>query len=180
MKERNMFSVKKSPIALVGILVLTGSISALMPLVGRGQGGNPLNRDPRRLVYVTKTLHDGSQALSACADGYHMASFWEIFDPSNLKYNTELGNTSADSGSGPPIGIAGQGWVRTGAQASTGLTLPPGFTNCNAWTSANEADAGTSANLFLGEGSGSLIIVRPWIVASNNCTFAQRVWCIQD
>ena len=31
-----------------------------------------------------------------------MASMWEIHDPSDLRYDTDLGLTLADSGSGPP------------------------------------------------------------------------------
>ncbi len=61
------------------------------------------NKGPRKF-YLTKTLHTGAQALSACATGYHMASLWEIHDPTNLRYNTELGFTSgSDSGFGPPV-----------------------------------------------------------------------------
>ena len=54
---------------------------------------------------------DGSNATSACAAGYYMASLWEIYDTSNLECNTSLGSTLGDSGSGPP-GL--NGWVRTG------------------------------------------------------------------
>jgi hypothetical protein len=46
-----------------------------------------------------------------------MASMWEISDPSNLRYDTQLGVTTADSGFGPPAGtsfVAFFGWVRTG------------------------------------------------------------------
>ena len=74
-----MYSFKKSLIALVGLVALVGGLAALLPLIGRGQGGgnNPLTRDTRRLFYLTQTTHDGSQALTACASGYHMASLWE-------------------------------------------------------------------------------------------------------
>ena len=55
-----------------------------------------------RKFYLTQTGFTGSQALTACANGYHMASLWEILDPSNLRYNTTLGFTTQDSGFGPP------------------------------------------------------------------------------
>ena len=55
-----------------------------------------------RQYYLTKTTHNGTAALSACQKDYHMASLWEIFDPSALKYNTSLGYTKDDSGQGPP------------------------------------------------------------------------------
>ena len=38
-----------------------------------------------RQYYVTTTYHYGADADDACASGYHMASLWEIMDPSNLK-----------------------------------------------------------------------------------------------
>ena len=40
-----------------------------------------------------------------------MASLGEIHDTSNLRYDTDLGLTLADSGFGPPIVF---GWIRTG------------------------------------------------------------------
>ncbi len=61
-----------------------------------------INNGPRKF-YLTKTYHNGAQALSACATGYHMASMWEIHQPSNLRYDTDLGFIVADSGFGPPV-----------------------------------------------------------------------------
>jgi hypothetical protein len=66
----------------------------------------------QRSFYLTQTLFTGAQALTACAKGYHMASLWEIFDVSNLKYNKTLGFsfTFSHSGSGPAGGI--REWIR--------------------------------------------------------------------
>lgn len=75
-----MFNFKRSLIALFGVLVLVGALATMMPLVSRGQGGNPFDRDPRKAYYLTQTTHNGGQARSACAAGYHMASLWEILD----------------------------------------------------------------------------------------------------
>jgi hypothetical protein len=110
-----VYSFKKSLIALAGLLVLFGAIAALTPLAGRGQGQTKQQQRWPRKFYLTQDGYDGSQALSACAQGYHMASLWEILDPSNLSYDTSLGATVADSGSGPPNG---SGWIRTGFIAS--------------------------------------------------------------
>ena len=120
-----MFSFKRSLIALVGLLIVVGTLATLMPLVSRGQGNNPIvaQLQPRKF-YLTKTEdYTGSQALSACASGYHMASLWEIFDTSNLRYDTALGASSTDSGSGPPVAVyfglghfEGDGWIRTGGE----------------------------------------------------------------
>jgi hypothetical protein len=65
-----------------------------------------------RKFYLTKTEFTGSQPLTACAKKFHMASMWEIFDVSTLRYDTENGFTLDDSGSGPPTNFFG--WVRTG------------------------------------------------------------------
>jgi hypothetical protein len=100
------------------------------------------NKGPRKF-YETKDSVDGAHALTACAAGYHMASLWEIFDPSNLRYNTNLGMTSDDSGFGPP----NTGWIRTGQRSNGGTPLSPGFNNCNAWTAADSLNNGTAARL---------------------------------
>src|SRR5262245_4012598 len=104
-----MFSVRKSLIAFIALLVLVFGIASITPRLSVGQNGNgnPHTRDPRRLYYLTQTTHNGSQALSACATGYHMASFWEIFHFTSLRYNTESGVTTLDSGFGPPAGGEG-------------------------------------------------------------------------
>ena len=43
-----------------------------------------------REFYLTQLRHLAGEATTACA-GFHMASMWEILDPSNLRYNTNLG-----------------------------------------------------------------------------------------
>jgi hypothetical protein len=173
-----MFSLKRSLIAIVGILVLVGTIIVVTPRASQGQGGNPLTRDTRHQFYLTKTTHNGGQALSACATGYHMASLWEIFYFSNLKYNTELGATLDDSGFGPPAGVSGHAWVRTGTNAATNDA--PGFSNCRGWTTASENDTGTGAFLYLGDAVGSVKVVPPWVITETDCTLPLLVWCAQD
>lgn len=174
-----MFSFKRSLIALVGVLVIVGTFATLMPLVIRGQGGgNPFNRDTRKSFYVTQSTHNGSEALTACAEGYHMASLWEIFDTSNLRYNTELGATAQDSGLGPPsISGLSEGWIRTGWSASNSETV--GFGNCNAWTSASVDDSGTVVHLdFSWDSTG--VRISPWNAFTTVCSAGPRVWCMQD
>jgi hypothetical protein len=177
-----MYSLKKSLITLIGLLVLVGGLAAVMPLVSRGQGQPPF---AQRTYYLTQTEHNGSQARTACAAGYHMASLWEIFDTSNLKYNTELGFTQGDSGFGPPTagpGPPGQplpvGWIRTGARAvsSTG----PGLGNCNAWTSASDTVFGTTVSLLFLWSSTDLTIISPWFASTTGCDDLRKVWCVQD
>ena len=172
-----MFNFKRSLIALVGVLALVGTLATLMPLVSRGQGGNPFNQDPRKSYYLTQTTHTGSQALTACAEGYHMASLWEIFDTSNLRYNTELGFNNADSGFGPPSGNSG--WIRTGG-VPTNFNFP-GVGNCNAWISASSADRGTVAALTPFWDSLNVTVITPWQSSSTtSCNSNIKLWCMQD
>ena len=172
-----MFSFKRSLIALVGVLVIVIALATLMPLVSRGQGDikNPLNRDPRKSYYLTQTTPNGSQALTACAVGYHMAALYEILDPSNFKYDTQLGLIRDDSGSGPPPNVTG--WIRTGSVANG--SGQPGFGNCNAWTSASLTDSGTAVALSIN--FDSVQVISPWVAVTPTCSSAGiRVWCVQD
>lgn len=182
-----MFSFKRSLIALVGLLVIVAALATLMPLVSRGQGDvkNPFNRDPRKSYYLTQTQHNGSQALTACAEGYHMASLWEIFDPSNLKYDTALGADSNDSGSGPPTVaiVAGHifsgGWIRTGGGSVSGGA--PGEANCSNWTLDTAATGGTVVGLGeLWSSTSNVTPVSPWRAFAQSCQEPQPVWCVQD
>lgn len=178
-----MFSFKKSLIALVGLLVIVGALATLMPLVGRGQGNNPIVQQLRpRQFYLTQTTHTGSQALTACAAGYHMASLWEIFDTSNLRYNTALGVTG--DGSGPPTSISlmgsndNVGWIRTGGSSATGFG--PGISNCLIWTSDAEEHTGTLVGLTPAWATSEVSPINPWRGLTDSCETQQQVWCVQD
>jgi hypothetical protein len=107
-----------------------------------------------------------------------MASLWEIFDTSNLRYNTQLGATAQDSGLGPPsISGLSEGWIRTGWSASNSETV--GFGNCNAWTSASVDDSGTVVHLdFSWDSTG--VRISPWNAFTTVCSSGPRVWCVQD
>jgi hypothetical protein len=86
---------------------------------------------PRRRFYLTLGTFNGAQAdePGTCAPGFHFASLWEILDPSQLKYDTALGLTNSDSGSGPPDS---RGWIRSGGSGP----------NCSNWTSSTFGTAG--------------------------------------
>jgi hypothetical protein len=104
-----MHSFQKSWIGLLVLAMVV--VAALVPVVGQGRGTGQPPFAPRAF-YLTQTQHTGGEALTACAAGYHMASLWEIFDPSNLRYESDLGRKNDDSGFGPPTGEVG--WIRTG------------------------------------------------------------------
>lgn len=127
-----------------------------------------------RGYYLTTTNHNGAAALTACAAGYHFASLWEIVEPSNLKYNTTLGRTMADSGQGPP---SANGWVRTGYSSSTTSTAGRG--NCAVWTSNSTGDQGTRATLP-NDWTGGFEEIHVWDVSTSSCGTALNVWCVAD
>jgi hypothetical protein len=178
-----MYRFKPSIRTLVVTCILIGALIAFLPLVGKGQvGQNPLTKDPRRSFYLTQSSHNAGQALLACAQGYHMASLWEIFDTSNLRYNTELGFTRDDSGFGPPTFIPG--WIRTGTGASADApsAVFPGTANCGAWTTADPTKFGTVVHVAgFPWNQSNLTIVSPWQPDVKFCSDASpRVWCVQD
>jgi len=136
-----------------------------------------------RHFYLTKLSVHANQARTACADGYHFASIWEIADPSSLKYNTSLGASGQDSGGGPPTRIGSllfataRGWARTGYSFST--TGIAGQANCGTWLTDNEFYWGTAANLPI-NWTGSEEDIGLWNVEVRKCNAMLRVWCVQD
>jgi len=139
-----------------------------------------------RKFYLTVDLFDGNETLTACAKGYHMASLWEIFDTSNLSYNTDLGVTNDDSGSGPPAGI--QGWIRTGGPSNSESGLP-GSANCDVWTTDSDLEVklGTVVELESRWGQAPLpgnaapaTNISPWGTENALCFLPVQVWCVED
>ena len=131
-----------------------------------------------RQFYLTQTPYNGAEALTACAVGYHMASLWEIHDPTNLRYNRALGAITEDSGFGPPS--LQFGWIRTGTHPSSNISSIPGRANCSAWTSDSLAQDGTKAELPDTWNSPAGLLVAPWIVSTAACGSGVPVWCVQD
>jgi hypothetical protein len=137
-----------------------------------------------RQFYLSRSYVQANEAPSACADGYHFASIWEIADPSSLKYNTSLGLTGPDSGSGPPtaINLRGspfptQGWVRTGYSYS--ILSTPGRGNCATWLSNDGFEWGTVANLPT-DWTGGDQDIGVWNVEVRTCDEYRWVWCVRD
>jgi len=149
---------------------------------GTTTGGNVCDdgrcRDGKgRRFYLSRNTANGVQALTACASGFHMASLFEIHDPTLLLYDTALGTGRADSGSGPPTGFFG--WVRTGFDAGGAFTGGgQGQNNCEAWTSG----AGGQIAGFAADWSPSASASRfpAGDVGIGLCLTARPVWCIQD
>lgn len=125
-------------------------------------------------LYLTNGTFDGAHALTACTTGYHMASIWEIHEPSNLRYDTALGFNLADSGSGMPTGYGG--WIRTGFVADTSSNV--GTANCNVWRSGSAPDFGTTVVFEAGFNTGPPS--SPLVGNTTSCSAPNMVWCVQD
>ena len=126
--------------------------------------------------YQTQDTFDGSHALTASDNGFHMASLWEIFNTSILKYDTKRGLTFEDTGSGPPITDA---WIRTGNEPVE--IDSEGLSNCNAWQSNDAGHFGTRADLTDNWAGGAVASrISPWSASTDTCNLANNVWCVQD
>lgn len=166
-----MHAIKNFVVVTLGV-----TLALLMASLVRQPSVSAVEKKGLRAFYLTQDFHDGKQAPTACAAGFHMASMWEILDPSNLRYDTTLGVTRDDSGSGPPIA---RGWIRTGDGA---IASPVSNANCNAWTSNEFEDRGTEINLIPAN-SWALVPASagsPWISSLVTCFEIERVWCVED
>lgn len=172
-----MFSLKNSFATLAGVSLFICAVAVLLSPAGSAETEK---QKALRSFYLTQTTHNGSQAKSACAEGYHMASLWEIFDTSNLRYATELGLTEADSGSGPPSGELAFGWIRTGTGSFGAGTEMAGQANCLAWTADTGSVLGTVVSLTDNWLSLFVIKATPWDSARDSCSQAHSVWCVHD
>lgn len=146
---------------------LQGAVASLQTAVS--------HLETRKKFYLTRQGSDGAHASAACAPGFHMASLSEIFNPSDLHYDTGLGYVREDSGSGLPFQ---QGWVRTGGRSDAGTT--PGVANCSVWSSNDGGDRGTTAVWFDEWNNDPYSLIDPWRAFANTCNNAVPVWCKED
>ena len=163
--------------------ILTSATLLFITLTGRDvmageEGVSQTQSSGMRQFYLSKDGAYGSTASTACATGYHMASLWEIADPSNLKYNTSLGYVQDDSGAGPPADEAYVvGWIRTGYVSDFSET--PGRANCLAWTVHSIYRYGTVASLPSTWTSG-IQDLGVWQLDTRECQHPLRVWCVEN
>ena len=134
--------------------------------------------------YLSGNQVTGKDVKTACREGFHTASLWELFDTSNLKYAAEFGESALglDKGSGPPSGF--YGWVRTGWAPGFGGTgsSVPGQAHCNLWVSDSSSRYGTKIRLTNDWRKKYPPISRigPWEADSQRCNKRDRVWCIEN
>lgn len=135
----------------------------------------------RRRFYLTPSDFDGAAADTACDAGFHMASRFELQDPSALRYDFARGfiwSGVHDQGQGPPH--TSFGWIRTGGQASTLETV--GLGNCNSWQSASAGHYGNVLQLRHEHPTNDPgpAIEHGWRFFLQSCSFALPVWCVED
>jgi len=167
-------------VVLVGAVALGAAGCAVLHRSGPGAG---------RRFYLTVETFPGNKVLDACARGYHMASRFELLDVAMLRYDSGVGFTTDDAGSGPPSHAAAygsqdpSGWVRTGGSSRfTDATERQGsaLTNCAAWSTSSPDAYGTVAYLSdrftVGDGTAAPV----WNGGSERCDVPHHVWCIAD
>lgn len=184
--------VSLSAVAAIGAVSVPILLGAASPLALRPDGivfpdgtiqTTAATNDTRRAFYLTNSSWDGASALSACTEGFHMASQWEILDVSNLRYAHEITDSSSnsDAGTGPPSDAPG--WIRTGDNSGNAATAGGG--NCNLWTNNSPEDHGTLTileNAWDGDQLNPPDVdwLGPWDPEPASCDNSLHVWCIQD
>jgi hypothetical protein len=163
-----------------------GSVSG-----GKATGGNACDdgrctRTGERRFYLTQSKVDGAHALTACTQGFHMASLWEMQDPTQLRYDGVLGPSGGDTGAGPPTDLfllITEGWVRTGTGSNTGAEHP-GLEHCGFWASTGQFPYFVGTVAFLpnrwDDPAAAANPTHPWQTGLRSCSSTVRVWCIED
>ncbi len=118
---------------------------------------------------------NGANAQSGCVTGFHMASMWEVHEPSALFYDRSRGETLPDAGQGPPSLV---GWIRTGNFTDAQPSFGRG--NCSAWTSSSNADYGGIAFLAPDWNGAQTSTIPPWTGYPVPCDSEFLVWCVED
>jgi len=170
--------LRNTVVAIVGL--------AAISMLGRNFSGAAATTStaPARQYYLTKAVVNGDRALTACASGYHFASFAEIMDPAVLTYNKTLGRSSADDGAGPPSLANAIGWVRSGFSSNSQASTRTTPTNCSLWTSGASTDVGEIGGF--NPSFGGTTTAAPVVEFVNNvaCDNSQGlnvgVWCVEN
>jgi hypothetical protein len=161
---------------LVGVLTILLMLAFITPQAEDATvnaSGAAVTRPGMRQFYLTEYSSDADSALGICAAGYHLASLWEIVDPTNLQYNPSLGRQSVDSGLGPPSDQLG--WVRTGY--STDSSTTPGQANCSVWSGSSGSGSVVNLHDYWTDGGQYSEV---WNAGTTECDLARYVWCVED
>jgi hypothetical protein len=175
-----MCTDRSSSTRLIELILLVGLCCGLMSTTGGAQEKECC--DPRKQYYLSTDNVMGGEVGRVCRPGFHMASLWEIFDTSNLRYSQDLGLRILDQGAGPPAGI--WGWVRTGWTTTAGSTEgsdKPGQAHCFLWSNSTDDYDGTRVRLSNEWGKAYRSSkIAPWEADAERCNSRQHVWCVED
>ena len=119
-----------------------------------------------RSFYLSTNKVQGDLAYDACADGYHFAGVAEIWDTSNLYYDSELGITLSPLIQGPPADIGG--WIDN-------ATIDPND-NCWNWSTNSSGYTGIGANIR----GDAVLDGQLWNAFLSACDAERYVWCVSD
>jgi len=155
----------------IGNFDLISSVTVEPRAVGRNVCEDDLCGDGRPRYYITEEEFRADLALTACDSGFHMASMWELFEPSALHYDVRRGFGAADSGSGAPQLHA---WIRTGSPVSDGGV--PGDLSCEGWERGDSNASGTLVAFGVDDWISGII----WDSAEALCSNTIPVWCVED
>jgi hypothetical protein len=119
-----------------------------------------------RSFYLSINTVQGDLAYDACADGYHFAGVAEIWDTSNLFYDSELGITWNPLIQGPPAGIGG--WIDNADVAPND--------NCWNWSTNSPDYTGIGANIR----GDAVLDGKLWNAFLSTCDAERHVWCVSN
>jgi hypothetical protein len=132
--------------------------------------------------YLTVNGFTGGDAIKACDRRFHMASLFEIQDPSNLQYvnrSTPVYDSLVDDqGLGPPSNR--MGWVRSGVYPPSGFVY-----DCPDYWDQHDPHTGTTLTLNAHSfyAAPDLPASHPntwWSAALRPCSQPVLVWCVED
>ncbi len=133
------------------------------------------------VYYLTKNSFTGGDAITACDSGFHMASLFEIRDPSNLQYANRSAAAYDSLVDGQRLGPPSNhmGWVLSGGYPPSGFEY-----DCGDFRDNRDNRSGTTLSLNdwfeagMEQTASTLNIL--WQVARMSCSQPEPVWCVED
>jgi len=155
---------------------MSASVARTLKATGPNFCDDQLCGSGKRRFYLTPTLHTSDQVLGACDTGFHVAGLWEIFEVSELEYDTRRGPFGPTSKEFP----GSQGWVRISIPFSP-LLPNAGLSDCQGWTSTSSSERGTAVG-FSGPVplDADAQVSSPWAAVAFVCSALANVWCVED
>ncbi len=124
------------------------------------------SRRGARRYYLSATSVTGELVASHCDSGFHLATSFELWDPSDMQYDRSRGLTTNESGPA----VSTRGWI-----VESGWALAP---DCSDWTTPSSSIEGTTLSI---RRVGAQEQNPGWLVVSTRaCDLPHPVWCVED